>query len=72
MNKLPIIRIESLTDSQGNILMVTVSGCVINTNDEMIEYPASQVDNLDVAERFVSWLRKQGFEFQMVKVSSTI
>lgn len=72
MNKLPVIRIESLTDNKGNTLMITVSGRAIDSNDELIEYPPEQMGNLDVAERFVQWLRKQGFEFQCVKISSTV
>lgn len=73
MNKLPVIRIESLTDKQGNTLMVTISGCYMDEDDDlMLEYLSEQAPDMQEAERRVSWLRKQGYEFQLVKVSSTI
>lgn len=84
MNKLPIIRIESLTDNhpggfsqakparQWNALMITLSGCYLNDDDLMVEYPSEQVQDAQEAERKVTWLRKQGFEFQLVKQSATI
>lgn len=72
-NRLPVIRIESLTDKQGNTLIVTLSGCYLDEDDDlMLEYPSEQVPDTQEAERRVSWLRKQGYEFQLVKVYSTI
>lgn len=70
-NRLPVIRIESLTDSKGNTLMVTVSGCYINDDDVLIE-TCITVSDMAQAQSEVAKLRKQGFEFQLVKVSSTI
>lgn len=83
-SSLPVIRIESLVDKnpewfsqvkparQRNTLMITLSGCYLNEDDVMKEYPSEQAPDMQEAERRVSWLRKQGFEFQLVKVSSTI
>lgn len=68
----PVIRIESLTDNQRSPLMVTLSGCYLNEDDVMVEYPSEQAPDTQEADRRVSWLRKQGFEFQCVKVSRTI
>lgn len=71
-SSLPVIRIESLTDNKGNNLMITVSGCYLNDDDLMVQYLSEEVQDVEEAERKVSWLRKQGFEFQCVKISSTI
>ena len=71
-SSLPVIRIESLTDNKGNTLMVTVSGCYLNDDDMMVQYLPEEVPDMQEAERKVVWLRKQGFEFQLVKVSATI
>lgn len=71
-SRLPVIRIESLTDNKGNTLMVTVSGYYLNDDDMMVEYLSEEVQDMQEAERRVSALRKQGFEFQLVKQSATI
>lgn len=71
-SSLPIIRIESLTDNKQNTLMVTVSGCYLNDDGMMVQYLSEEVPDMQEAERRVAKLRKQGFEFQLVKVSSTI
>lgn len=71
-SSLPVIRIESLTDKQGNTLMLTVSGCYLNDDDLMVQYLSEEVSDAQEAERRVCWLRKQGFEFQLVKQSATI
>lgn len=74
VKQLAVIRIEVLQDNKGNPLLVTMSGCYLDDDGKTVNYPDSDspCGTVEEAEHRVQYLRKMGYEFQLVKISSTI